>query len=133
MFGSFDISTSALVAQRTRLEAISANIANQHSLEDDQGNYMPFKKRMVIFAHGDPSTGNKDGVHVREIRQLDALKEAYEPGNVHANDQGYVMKPDIDSMMQHVNALEARRAYDANITAIEATKSMIGASLRILS
>ena len=133
MFGSFDISTSALVAQRTRLEAISANIANQHSLEDAQGNYAPFKKRLVIFAHGDPKTGSRDGVHVREIEHLDAFKKVHMPGSKHADEQGYVMKPDIDSMMQHVNALEARRAYDANITAIEATKSMIGASLRILS
>ena len=133
MFGSFDVSTSALVAQRTRLEAISANIANQHSIEDAQGNYMPFKKRMVIFAHGDPSTGNKNGVHVREIRQVDAFKKVYRPGHKFADAQGYVKMPDIDSTMQHVSALEARRAYEANITAIETTKAMISASLRILS
>ena len=52
MFGLFDVSTSGLVAQRVRLETISANLANQNTLLDAQGNYAPWKRRQVEFAVG---------------------------------------------------------------------------------
>ena len=134
MFGSLDISTSALVAQRTRLNVISANIANQNSIEDENGNYSPFRRRIAIFAPGDPTTGSKEGVHVREIDLDDSpLTPKYQPGHQHADKDGNVYYPNINGTMEMVNALEASRAYEANITAVEATKSMINSALRLLA
>ena len=134
MFGSLDISTSGLVAQRTRLEAISANMANINTIYDENGNYAPFRRRIAVFAPGDPSSGSKQGVHVREIK-LDAssLRRIYDPGHPEADAQGYVGYPNIDPTMEAVNAMEASRAYEANITAAEATKSMIQTSLRLIA
>lgn len=134
MFGSLDISASALVAQRTRLEVISANMANKDAIYDAKGNYAPYRRRVPIFAHGDPSTGNAEGVHVQKILLDPApFAKRYEPGHPNADDQGYVEYPNVDSSTEMINALEASRAYEANVTAAEATKSMIQTSLRLLA
>ena len=58
MYGSLDISTSALVAQRTRLNVITANIANTRSLVNDAGEYSPYRRRFAVFAPGDPARGS---------------------------------------------------------------------------
>lgn len=134
MFGALNTSTSALVAQRTRMETIAANMANANSIYDAQGNYAPYRRRIPVFAAGDPSTGSDRGVHVQKIMLDDApLRKVLEPGNPHADSEGYVYYPNIDSTVEKISALEASRAYEANITAAEATKSMMQASLRLLA
>jgi len=134
MFGSLDISTSGLIAQRTRMEVIAANLANQNSIYDAKGNYSPYRRRVPVLAPGDPATGNQGGVHVQNIL-LDPspLRQVYDPGHPNADSKGYVQYPNIDSSVEMINALEASRAYEANITAAEATKSMIQSSLRLLA
>jgi flagellar basal-body rod protein FlgC len=134
MFGALDISTSALVAQRVRINTINANIANQNAIEGPDGGYAPYRRRIPIFATGDPATGNKMGVHVRQIELDDGpLRKVFDPGHKFADADGYVMYPNIEPANELINALEASRAYEANITAAEATKSMIQSSLRLLA
>lgn len=134
MFGSLDISASALVAQRTRLNAISANTANSNSITNAQGEYEPYRRRIPIFAPGDPATGNEMGVHVREIALDDGpLQLKYMPDHPFADENGYVGFPNINSTTEKVNALEALRAYEANVNAAEATKTMLNQALRLLA
>ncbi|MEO0476486.1 MAG: flagellar basal body rod protein FlgC [Planctomycetota bacterium] len=133
MFGALDTSTSALVAQRTRMNAISANLANRGANFDANGENNPFQRRIAILAPGDPATGNPAGVHVKEIMLDQNYQKKYDPTNEHADEDGYIKTTNIDPMMEQVNALEASRAYEANIAAAEATKSMIQTSLRLLA
>lgn len=133
MFGALDTSTSALVAQRTRAQAISANIANQHAHFDENGENNPFQRRIVVLAPGDPSSGNPNGVHVKEILLDQNYKQRYDPSNPAADANGYIKTTNVDSMIEQVNMLEASRSYEANIAAAEATKSMMQASLRLLA
>lgn len=133
MFGALDTSTSALVAQRTRMNTISANLANRDANFDVNGENNPFKRRIAILAPGDPSTGDPNGVHVKEILLDQNYQEKYDPTNPAADERGYIKTTNIDPMMEQVNALEASRAYEANIAAAEATKSMIQTSLRLLA
>lgn len=139
MYGSLDISVSGMVAQRTRMHAIAANIANQGVLEDARGNYAPYLRREVMFAPGDPSArdpaSREMGVHVARISQnAGALRLAYMPGNPHDTDgDGYVQVPDINPVLERVNALEAARAYEANVVAAEAGKTMMAQALRLLA
>ncbi len=134
MFGSLDTSASALVAQRTRLETISANIANANSIEGPNGEYSPFRRRIAVFAQGDPTTGSNQGVHVKEILQLPKFTQKFEPDNPYADPEtGMVNYPDISPEVEVINAMAAFRAYEANVTAAEATKSMVQASLRLLA
>lgn len=133
MFGALDTSTSGLVAQRTRMTAISANLANRGANFDANGENNPFQRRIVVLSPGDPTTGNPDGVHVKEILLDEHYQQSYDPGNKHADANGYIRSTNIDPMLEQVNAVEASRAYEANIAAAEATKSMIQSSLRLLA
>ncbi len=134
MFGSLDISVSALVAHRTRLDAISANIAGKDAIVDETGANSPFRRRVPIFAVGDPSTGNAAGVHVREILEQPAFRRVYDPDHPLADAAtGTYLAPEISEAMEMVSALEASRAYEANITVVEATKSMMNTALRLLA
>jgi flagellar basal-body rod protein FlgC len=132
MFGSLNTSTSGMVAQRTRMEVISSNLANQNSIYNAEGEYEPFRRRVAIMAEGGPNGGT--GAHIEEI-QLDQsdFRRRYKPGHPEANENGYVKYPNINSTMERVNAMEASRAYEANITAAQATKSMLQTSLRLLA
>ncbi len=134
MFGSLDISASGLVAQRTRLEVTAANLANKDAIYDAKGNYSPFRRRIAILSAGDPDGGNALGAHVREIK-LDSnpFRMVHDPDHPAADKDGYVKYPNIDSANEMVNALDASRAYEANIAAAEATKTMIQSSLRLLA
>ena len=71
MYGTLDISTSGMIAQRTRLNAIASNMANRNAILDAHGNLNPYKARRVHFAPGDPSSssaeGRQMGVHVAAI------------------------------------------------------------------
>lgn len=133
MYGSLDISTSALVAQRTRLNVISANIANREVLVNAQGQYAPYQRRIALLAAGDPASGRAEGVHVADIVTDDTLLYRYEPDSRFANADGYVGYPNVDPVKEMVNAMEASRSYEANIAAIEATKSMINAALEVIA
>jgi len=139
-YGSLDISTSGMIAQRTRMAVISANLANQHTILNSKGELDPYRRRAVHFAPGDPSAlgrgglGSSLGVHVREIEaDRDAIKPRYMPGSKYADENGYVPTPDISSAVEQVNALTASRAYEANVVAAETTKRMMTQALGLLA
>lgn len=136
MFGSLDISTSALVAQRTRLDTIAGNIANAQSLVRADGQPGPFQRRMAIFGSGDGQGG--PGVHVQEVVEDDAApRMVFEPDNPLAiqsgPQKGYVAYPNVDLSVEMVDAMLASRAYEANITAMDVTKTMLSSTLRLLA
>ena len=134
MYGALDISTSGLVAQRTRMNVISANLAGKDVLLNADGEYEPFRRRIPLLAAGSPETGNALGVHIADILHDDAPPvKRYEPGSPFADADGYVGYPNIDPVIEQVNAMEAARAYEANIAAIEATKSMISVALQMIA
>ena len=124
MFSAIDVSTSALVAQRARLNAISGNIANLTTLTNENGEAKPYQERFVIFKT-DPMNEAKGltGVEVDrvEISEQEPLYR-YDPEHPLAVKEGkwkgYVAYPNINMNEQFVDALEASRAYEANIGVI---------------
>lgn len=136
MYGALDISTSGLIAQRTRMEAISANIANQETFTDKSGRNVPFARRVVYFAAGSPdassASGQAMGVHATVGKESRSAPR-YDPENPLANSEGYVNYPDINSTQEMMNMYEASRAYEANLVAAEATKTMVAQALRLLA
>ncbi len=138
MYGTLDISTSGMIAQRTRMAAIAANIANAETVLDAQGNVNPFRKRMVMFTPGDPGAstraGQTMGVHVSSIESdPNAVRLRYMPGSEYADENGYVPYPDISPAMEQINAMQAARSYEANVVAAETTKQMMAQALRLLA
>ncbi len=136
MFGSLDISTSALVAQRTQLDVIAGNIAMKDVTRDEFGRSVPFRRKVALFAPGDGRGGA--GVHVAAVAEdrspfglrwdphhADAIKEG--------NEKGYVRVSNVDYHTEMVNAMAASRAYEANATVIEAVKAMAATTLRLIA
>jgi flagellar basal-body rod protein FlgC len=139
MLTSFEISASALVAQRTRLDAISSNIANISTTHNEKGEPEPYQPRYVVFEADAAGVTRQGAMGVKvssvKIDQVEPLRK-FEPTNPLAAKegpwQGYVAYPNINLTAEFVDALEATRAYEANIGAIEATKNMGAQTLRIL-
>src|SRR5579871_5185945 len=105
MFGSFDISTSALSAQRVRLDTIASNIANVDSFQMP-GENSPYKRLYPIF-EGERSADGKAGVRVSKIEEDQSPPhQVFDPGNRFADSKGYVYYPNVDLSTEYVNALE---------------------------
>jgi flagellar basal-body rod protein FlgC len=136
MYNSLDISASALVAQRQRLNTIAGNIANVNTTRDAKGEIKPFERRFVTFSANQPLSDAEGGVGVSFQVEKDALapfRRVYQPGHPDAGQDGFVDYPNIDLTQEFVNALEASRAYEANIAAMEMTKEMANSTLRIIA
>lgn len=139
MFGSLDISTSGMLAQRMRLTAISANIANRNSVMPDG---TPYRARVVTLSTGNPDAqteaGREMGVHIASV-ELDQspFNLRYEPNHPFALKsgpyEGYVQESNVNPVVEQVNMLQATRAYEANAAAAETTKAMIAQALRLLA
>ena len=140
MFSSLDVSTGALVAQRTRMNAISSNLANMSSVRDENGQVKAYQSRFVIF-QTDESTENKHGAVGVKVSSVETEnvepRYRYQPNHPLAIKegkwQGYVAYPNINMTQEFTDALEATRAYEANVGAIEITKNMGQQTLRILA
>ena len=136
MFSAFDVSTSALVAQRTRLDVISSNLANMSTTRNEFGESAPYTPRYVTFETDTNLTtnGGGNGVKVGSVEYSNSEpKMKYEPGHPDADENGYVAYPALDMTTEFVDALEATRAYEANIGVIEITKDLGQQTLQILA
>ena len=134
MFDALDMGASGLQAQRVRLDTIAANIANSSTTHDAAGRAIPYRRRFVVFSPGQADNASQPGVHVHEVRQDPSpFRKKFEPGHPDADADGYVKYPNIDPAIEYVNALEASRAYEANITMMEVSKAMLNATLRLIA
>ncbi len=136
MFNALDVSTSGLVAQRARLNTISSNIANISTTRNERGELEAYTPRYVTFQTNAElaTTGGGVGVQVASVEHADVQPNIkYEPGHPDADENGYVAYPNIDMTTEFVDALEATRAYEANIGVIEITKDLGQRTLQILA
>lgn len=139
MFPALDISTSGLVAQRIRMNVHSGNIANISTTHNEQGQRVPYQPRYVVFQTDDGiGAHGAAGVKVGSVKISDVESIwRYEPGHPEAMKdgphKGCVAYPNVNMMTEMTDALEAARAYQANLGAIEVTKDLEQQTLRILA
>lgn len=136
---SLDIAGSALSAQRTRMDIISQNIANQETYRTEDGT--PYKRQLVVFEEdkdfkkilGEKTTKAKySGVKVSKIVEDEApLTPIYDPSHPDADEDGYIYKPNVDNTKEQIDLLAATNAYNANVTALSAVKGMASKGLEI--
>ncbi|GAM09701.1 flagellar basal-body rod protein FlgC [Geobacter sp. OR-1] len=140
-FTSMDISSSALTAERTRMNIISGNIANANATRTPEGG--PYKRKDAVFATSPPSTSfgsalqsavkkGSMGVEVVDIvEDRNPPRMQYDPSHPDADAQGYVAYPNVNVVEEMADMIAATRAYEANITASQAAKSMAMKTLEI--
>jgi flagellar basal-body rod protein FlgC len=135
------VSSSGMAAQRQRMNTISSNIANINTTRTPEGG--PYRRKDVLFeaipegkTFGDVlmSQPQRDiaRVQVTDIpvdRRAPLMK--YEPDHPDANEDGYVAYPNINLMEEMANMIQATRAYEANVSAMNATKDLAMTSLEL--
>lgn len=132
MIRALEITGSALVAQRTRMNVIAGNIANAHSTRQEDGTLEPYRRRVVSFAPGRADGGA--GVRVDEIRaDPSEFQLRYDPGHADAIQEGpqtgYVRLPNVNISMEYIDALEAARSYEANVALMNVGRGMLERSI----
>ncbi|MBP9490341.1 MAG: flagellar basal body rod protein FlgC [Aliarcobacter sp.] len=149
-FDGYNVSTSGMSAQRTRINVVSANIANAKTTHTLEGG--PYKKQQVVFedillannkktnTNDVETTNNKNsdialrGVGVKSIVQSDAKPVMrYEPAHPDADEKGYVAYPDINPVIEMVDLIEAMRSYEANVASFNTHKNIDSKTLDILN
>ena len=144
MFGGLEISASGLTAERLRMDVTAENLANAQTTRGADG--QPYRRKEVILQEAPGSFGatlssvigggsntNGGGVHVAGIvEDPTPPKRIYDPGHPDADAQGYVSMPNVDTVTEMVDLISASRAYEANVTAMQAAKQMFSRTLELL-
>ncbi len=145
LFDGLEISASALTAQRLRMDVTAENLANAQTTRGADG--QPYRRKEVVLqevqqggfgaqlsaAMGVGGSRRPGGVEVAQVAQ-DATpgKRVYDPGNPDADAQGYVLMPNVDTVTEMVDLIDSSRAYEANVTAMQASKQMFSKTLDLL-
>jgi flagellar basal-body rod protein FlgC len=142
LFGGLEISASALTAERLRMDVVAENLANAQTTRGADGN--PYRRKEVILQERAGSFGaslsaamgdkqSSKGVEVAGVvEDQTPLKRIYDPGHPDADGEGYVAMPNVDTVTEMVDLIGAQRAYEANVTAMQAAKQMFARTLELL-
>ena len=136
MFTTYDISTSGLMAQRARLDAIASNLANISTTRNERGEPEVYRPKYVTFSTDETKQTRAGGIGVT-VASVETSNDApvmrYQPDHPDANPAtGMVAMPPVDMTTEFVDALEATRAYEANIGVMEITKDLGRQTLQII-
>lgn len=142
LFQAFNISASGMTAERFRMDTIAENIANINTTRTEAGT--PYRRKIVTFAEKTvtPFTNYYESARARAVGngvkvskvtedyETDFIME-YDPANPDADENGYVSYPNVNTVTEMTNLIDTTRAYEANTTAFEASKSMAQSGLSI--
>ena len=133
MFTGLRISASGLTAERLRMDVISNNIANANSTRTPEGG--PYQRQRVVFSSMAARTYGESGSGVAAVSiQTDERpgNVVHEPDHPDADEAGYVTYPNVDIATEMVDMISASRAYQANVVAMQAAKSVVSHALEII-
>ncbi len=145
-YNALNISASGMSAQRLRMDLISQNIANVNTTRDANGE--PYRRQTAVFAEQESnqfgsllsqattrknSEKNGSGVKVTAIVEdhVTAMKTVYDPSHPDADESGYVTYPNVNTVTEMTNLIDATRSFEANVTAFNATKNMLLKGLEV--
>jgi flagellar basal-body rod protein FlgC len=129
---TFRISSAAMKAQGTRLRVISENIANADSMAQGPGG-MPYQRKVVTFKNELDRSIGLDTVRVKDIsKDTSSFNKRYDPSHPAAGKDGYVLAPNVNSLLEMTDMREAQRSYEANLNVIKTSKSMLASTIDVL-
>lgn len=122
---SIFVSAAAMKAQGQRMEVIAENIANADSLGQTPG-ADPYQRKVMLFRN----LLDRDlGIDTLRVQKVDVdrteLQRRFDPGHPAANGDGYVLMPNVNSLIEMMDMREAQRSYEANLSMVETAKSML--------
>ncbi|WP_282607989.1 flagellar basal body rod protein FlgC [Pelagibius sp. Alg239-R121] len=133
LFKTLHIAASGMQAQGTRLRVIAENVANADSVSQTPGG-VPYRRKLVSFGNALDRELGVETVRVRKVMtDKSEFSRSYEPGHPAADEDGYVLRPNVNTLIEMSDMREAQRSYEANLKAIEASRNMLQKTLQILS
>ena len=124
------VAASALKAQQSRMRVIAENIANAQSTAPAAGGE-PYRRQIPVFQAR--QVDGATGVTLAEVRpDMGDFRSEYDPSHPAANAEGYVLRPNVDTLVEALDMKEAQRAYEANLNVIETARAMEQRTLDIL-
>ena len=130
------IQASGLTAQRVRLQAISSNMANSRSTRTEDGE--PYRRQMPVFQSveindfGSELAQKLSRVAVIEVKESQQdFRQVFDPGHPDANEEGYVLYPNVDILHEMVDMMTATRTYEANTAAVETTYQLVTMAMEL--
>ena len=129
-FSAMRISASGLAAERLRMDTITSNVANVETTRGEDGN--PYVRKIAVFKEAyDSATGLSGVKEVGIVEDESPLKTMYDPTHPDADEDGYVLMPNVNILNEMADMIAASRAYEANANTIEANKTMFMKALEI--
>ncbi|WZL79460.1 flagellar basal body rod protein FlgC [Eubacteriales bacterium mix99] len=139
VFDTMQISASGLTAERLRMDTIASNIANVNTTHTEQGG--PYRRKIAVFQENlaterDRESGKIGSVSrgikaVGVVEDKSPLQSVFDPTHPDADANGYVSMPNVNILNEMVDLIASTRAYEANVTAVNATKGMMARALEI--
>ncbi len=126
------VSASGLRAQSLRMRVIAENLANADSVARTPGGD-PYRRRLPSFKSEVDRTTGAAGVAIGSIQtDKSAFQRVYQPGSPAADAEGYVKKPNVNTLVEAADMKAAQRSYEANLSAIEAAKGLTMRTIDLL-
>jgi flagellar basal-body rod protein FlgC len=130
---SMAVVASGMKAQSERMKTIAENIANANSTAATPGGDPYRRKIATVSSSFDRELGANLVKAGKSIADKSDFRTQYDPGNPNADAKGYVKLPNVDSLVEIMDMREAQRSYEADLTAMDATKSMLAKTVDLLS
>ena len=129
---ALNVSATGMDAQTTRLRVIAENIANPDTTGSSPG-ADPYRRKTVTFESAVDQAAGVDTVRIKNIGVDNSdLPQRYDPANPAADTNGYVKLPNINSFVEIMDMREAERSYSANLSVMQATRSMLNKTIDLL-
>lgn len=126
------VSAAGMKAQGTRLRVISENVANADSLPTEPGR-LPYRRKVVHFKDVLDRSIGLDTVRVKAISpDRSDFQKRFDPAHPAADADGYVLAPNVNTLIEMMDMREAQRSYDANLNMIRASKAMLQSTIDVL-
>lgn len=133
LFKSMRISTAGMKVQGARMRVISENVANADSLPVKPGDE-PYRRKKILFRNELDKNLGVDTVRVHKVKEDSTknFKKFFDPAHPAADENGYVLRPNVDSLIEMTDMKEAQRSYEANVNTLKASKKMLQQTIGIL-
>lgn len=132
MLDAMDVAASGMQVQGERMRVVAENLANANSTADHPDD-QPYRRKIVTFDNALNEETGMHNVQVDEIRRDQSdFERVHQPGHPAADDDGYVLKPNVNSVIELNDMRQAQRSHSANMNVIEASKSMLMKTIGLL-
>jgi flagellar basal-body rod protein FlgC len=129
---SMVVAASGMRAQSQRMRIIAENIANANSTSNVPG-VDPYRRKVATMHSEFDRALNATTVQPgKPMPDMSQFRTQYDPGNPAADKQGYIKLPNVDSLVEIMDMREAQRSYEADLTVMDASKTMLARTVDLL-